>query len=284
MKLGMNLLLWTTYVTSEHFPILQKLKETGFDGVEIPIDPGNPDNYDEVAGCLQDLGLEATTVTTVNTEASPVSPDLAVREAAVDRLNWAIDTSARLGSRILCGPFHSPHAVFSGQPPTPDELSRCVEVLGQAAEHAGNVGVDLSIEHLNRFECYLMNTAAQACEVARRIDHPSVGILYDTHHAHIEEKDVVEVIRTCAPHINHVHVSESDRGTPGRGQVHWEESFRTLREIGYDRWVVIEAFSRLASDFANAIKIWRSFSDPEEVYEEGLPFVRRMWETSGRGS
>jgi len=281
MKLGMNLLLWTTYVTSEHFPIFKNLKQIGFDGVELPIDPGNPDNYGEVAQCLQDLGLEVTTVTTVNSEASPVSSDPKIRQAAEDRLRWAVDTSVRLGSKILCGPFHSPHAVFSGMPPTKDELSRCIEVLGNVADYAGNVGVELSIEHLNRFECYLMNTAAQACELVHRIGHPSVGILYDTHHAHIEEKDVVDVIKTSAPYINHVHISESDRGTPGRGQVHWEKSFRALREIGYDRWLVIEAFSRMAQDFANAIKIWRTFFEaPEQVYEEGFPFVHQMWKSS----
>ena len=281
MKLGMNLLLWTTCVTSEHFPIFKKLKKVGFDGVELPIDPDNPDNYDEIAQFLQDLGLEVTTVTTVNSETSPVSSDLKVRQAAEDRLKWAVDTSARLGSEILCGPFHSPHAVFSGRPPSKDELSRCVEVLGNVADYAGSVGVELSIEHLNRFECYLMNTAAQACELVNCIGHPSVGILYDTHHAHIEEKDVVDVIRTSALHINHVHISESDRGTPGRGQVHWEKSFQALREIGYDRWLVIEAFSRMAQDFANAIKVWRTFFEsPEQVYEEGVPFVRQMWKSS----
>src|SRR5262245_9185678 len=136
MKTGMNLLLWTTHVTTEHFPLLAKLKKTGYDGVEIPLFAGDSAHYQKVRKELDNQGLRSTTVTVVGPEASPISPDAAVRKAAVARLQWAIEMTATLGGEVMAGPFHSPLGVFSGAGPTEDEKKRAAEVLRQAAEEA----------------------------------------------------------------------------------------------------------------------------------------------------
>src|SRR5438874_8770046 len=114
MKTGMNLLLWTTHVTAEHFPILEKLKKTGFDGVEIPIFEGDTAHYKALRKELDNQGLKCTTVTVATPEANPISPEAAVREAAVERLRRIIEFTAVLGGEIMAGPYHSPLAVFSG--------------------------------------------------------------------------------------------------------------------------------------------------------------------------
>lgn len=278
MKLGMNLLLWTTGLDKRHFVLLEDLQRAGLDGVEVMVDPSGPDNYETVRGRLGDLGLEATTITALHREADPVSPDAEVRERAVEHLKWAVDASARMGSRLLCGPFHSAHGNFSGSPPTIDELSRASEVLFAAAEYAATCEITLALESLNRFECYLVTNIQQAVELVDRVGHPSLGLLYDTHHAHIEEKDVEAAILAGGSHIRHVHLSENDRGVPGTGQVDWDSTFRALRSIQYDGWLVIEAFSRLNRDFASAVHVWRDFfPSDEQVYREGSRFVRRLW-------
>ncbi len=284
MKVGMNLLLWTTHLTEEYFPLLQKLRETGFDGVEVFVGEGNLPHYQAMRRELGNQGLACSAVTSVDPEANPASPNPAVRRAASERLKWAVDMSAALGADVLCGPFHSAYAVFPGHPPTGDERRWSSEVLREVAEYAQNTGIVLAVENLNRFECYLLTTVQQARDLVEVIGHPALGILYDTHHAHIEEKDSAEAIRQAAAQIKHVHISENDRGTPGRGQVDWEGNFRALREIGYDGWLVIESFSRHNPDFASAIHVWRDFaSSPEEVYQEGLRFIRRMWADTAEG-
>src|SRR5206468_5998073 len=103
MKTGMNLLLWTTHVTAEHFPILAKLKETGFDGVEVPLFQGDAAHFRNIRKELDRLGLGCTTVTTAPPEANPISPDAAVRKQAVERLKWAIDMTATLGGEVMAG-------------------------------------------------------------------------------------------------------------------------------------------------------------------------------------
>src|SRR6266436_7424152 len=146
----MNLLLWTTHVTSELFPLLGKLKSTGFDGVEIPLFEGDAAHYKTIAAELKKQGLACTTVTCVGPDANPISPDAGIRKKAVAQHQWAIEMTAIMGGDVMAGPFHSPLAVFSGEPPTEDEKKRCVEVMQQSAEIAQQHKVMLCIEYLNR--------------------------------------------------------------------------------------------------------------------------------------
>jgi D-psicose/D-tagatose/L-ribulose 3-epimerase len=275
MKLGMNLLLWTGGVTSEHFPLLAKLKAAGFDGVELPIFGGQPADYKPLRAELDNLGLKCTTVTILTKDTNAISPDAATRQKAVDWLKTVVEINHTLGSETLCGPYHSAIGEFSGTAPTADEKKRSAEVLRQAAEFAQQANLTLAIEYLNRFECYLINTATQAVELVKMVDHPNFRAMYDTFHAHIEEKDQAATIRTLAPVLAHVHISENDRGVPGSGQVDWDTVFTTLAEVGYDGWLTIEAFGRALPDLAAATKIWRDlFSSPDEVYLKGIKFIK----------
>jgi D-psicose/D-tagatose/L-ribulose 3-epimerase len=278
MKTGMNLLLWTTHVTDEHFPILATLKKVGFDGVELPLFEGNADHYKQIAKELRNQGLGCTAVTVANEQANPISPDAAVREAAVERLQWAIDMTATLGGEMLCGPYHSPLAVFTGRGPTEDEKKWAADVLRQAAEAAQKADIMLAIEYLNRFECYFLTTAADARALVQRVNHPHFRMMYDTFHANIEEKNIPHAIASVADSFVHVHISENDRGTPGTGHVHWDETFRALRQVNYDGWLVIEAFGRALPALAAATRVWRDlFPKAEEVYTQGLRFMKEKW-------
>jgi D-psicose/D-tagatose/L-ribulose 3-epimerase len=283
MKYGMNLLLWNTHVTAEHFPILANLKKVGFDGVEVPLFEGDAAHYKTVRKELDNLGLGCTTVTCVPPEASPISPDANIRSAALKQLKWAIEMTATLGGQVMAGPFHSPLAVFTGSGPTEDEKKRAADVLRQAAEEAKKVGVMLAIEYLNRFECYFLTTAADAKALVKRVNHPNFRMMYDTFHANIEEKNLSEAIASVADSFIHVHISENDRGTPGTGHVHWDETFRALRKANYDGWMVIEAFGRALPALAAATKVWRDlFPSAEEVYTQGLRFMKEKWTAAAR--
>lgn len=278
MKTGMNLLLWTGHVTEEHFPLLEKLKKTGFDGVEIPVFEGEAAHYKMLGAQLKNLGLGCTTVTVVGPEHSPISPDATTRQGALDRHKWAIEMTAHLGGENMCGPFHSPLGIFTGVGPTADENRWAVDVMRKSAEVAQQHKVTLCIEYLNRFECYFLTTAAQAADLVKKVDHPSFRTMYDTFHANIEEKSPRAGVQAMKGLFSHVHISECDRGVPGTGMVRWDESFAALKEVGYDGWFVIEAFGRALPALAAATKVWRDlFAKPEDVYTDGLRFMKEKW-------
>jgi len=219
VKYGMNLLLWSGSIGPDHYPLLAALKAAGFDGVEIPVFGGQPADYKPLRAELDKNGLKCTTVTILNAETNAVSPDPAVRAKASEWLQTVVDINHVLGAETVVGPYHSAIGVFSGTGPTADEKKRAADVLRATAEYAKGANLMLGIEYLNRFECYLLNTAAGARELVEMVDHPNFRTMYDSFHAHIEEKDPVTAIRTVAPVLAHVHISENDRGTPGTGQV-----------------------------------------------------------------
>jgi D-psicose/D-tagatose/L-ribulose 3-epimerase len=277
MKTGMNLLLWTDMVTAAHDALLDQLKGMGFDAVEIPVFAvDDPAPYERLGKRLQSLGLRSTAVTVMGADTNPIDPDPKVREKAVAYLDKVMDRVAAFGGEILCGPIHSAIGVFSGQGPTPDEFKRGVDTLRQAAERAQAHGVRLAVEYLNRFEIYLLTTAADTSRFVREVNHPSLKMMYDSFHAHIEEKDQAAAIASCAAETIHVHISENDRGTPGTGQVDWDGVFRGLKQTNYDGYITIEAFGRALPALAAATRVWRDlFPDALGLCRDGLAFMRR---------
>ena len=273
-KIGFNTLVWSAVVSDDQFPLLDKLKAIGYDGVECFIGAPGDDAYTRFGQHAQSIGLETTAVFVVDPTQNPTSPDAATRAKALDRIKWGIDRAHAIGSTILCGPFHSAHGYFTRQAPQDQEYQHCAEVLHQAGEYAAAAGITLALEALNRFECYLCNTMDQLSHLLTLANHPNVRAMYDTHHANIEEKKASEAISCIAPLLAHVHISENDRGTPGDGHVHWDETFASLARINYSGWLTIEAFSRNDPDFANAINVWREYSAPWDMAKKGLSFIQ----------
>ena len=148
--------------------------------------------------------------------------------------------------------------------------------MRSVAEHGRKVGVRLALEFLNRFEIYLLNTAADTERFVTEIGIPGTGTLYDTFHANIEEKSVTKALAACAKTMNHVHISENDRSTPGAGNVRWDETFKNLKSLGYDGWLCIEAFGLALPSLAAATKIWRKmYQDEEQLARDGLAFMKK---------
>jgi D-psicose/D-tagatose/L-ribulose 3-epimerase len=276
MKIGMNLLLWTTHVTPEHDAILDQLKAFGFDALEIPIfDTADLAPFERLGKRIKSLGYGATAVTVMGPQTNPISPDAKIRAAAVAYLDRVMECGQAFGCEILCGPIHSAIGVFSGEGPSEDEFKFGVETLQRAAEKAQSRGIKLAIEYLNRFEIYFLTTAAQTARFVRAVNDPNCKMMYDSFHAHIEEKSQKAAIASCAAETIHVHVSENDRGVPGTGQVRWDEFYSALAQSGYEGYLTIEAFGRALPALAAATKVWRDlFPDALALCRDGLAHVK----------
>lgn len=276
-KIGFNLLVWSGGLPDSFMPITEKLKAIGYDGIECFMEERDHAVYKRLGDHLRKTGLEATCVLGVGPDENPISDSKAVREKAIARLKEAIDCAHVMGSKIICGPFHSSFADFTNRrPPENQEIAWSAEVLHAAGEYAAQANIVLGVEALNRFECYLVNTMDQLLNLVKKVSHNNVKAMFDTHHANIEEKKLSEAIKTIAPVLAHVHISENDRGTPGDGHVQWDETFATLASIKYQGWLTIEAFTRNDPNFANAINVWREYSKPWDMAEHGMKFVREM--------
>jgi D-psicose/D-tagatose/L-ribulose 3-epimerase len=280
MKYGMNMLLWTDDCTGPKFPpLFERLKGMGFDSVELPILTVDRKKLAAVARTLDGLGLARTGATCLTPERNLISEDRKLRAAGVAHLKSVIDACRSMNISLLIGPFYAALGVFSGRPATTQERAWAVEGLREAADHAAQAGVTLAIEYLNRFEIYLLNCAADAARLVHEVNHPNLRMMYDTFHANIEEKNIAEALDACKDVMVHVHVSENDRSTPGKGGVNWAETWSGLKRINYPGMLVIEAFGQGLPGLAAATKIWRRmFVEEETLARDGLAFMKQSWE------
>lgn len=276
MRIGMNLLLWSAELHEGLVPVVEMLKRQGFDGVELPLFQIDLPRLREWGARLEGLGLGRTAVTVRGADDNPISSDPAIRKRGVELTKRTIEGCQAAGCTHLVGPLHSALGVFSGKGPTSDEWRWGLESVREMAEFAEQAGVTLGLEPLNRFENYFLTSHAEAARFAREVNHPRCRMMYDTFHAHIEEKNGAAALRECQPMLCHLHVSENDRSTPGSGAVHWNAFFATVKELKYDGWLMVEAFGLALPDLAAATKIWRRmFTSEEQLCRDALDFIRR---------
>ncbi|MBD9497187.1 sugar phosphate isomerase/epimerase family protein [Ensifer sp. ENS01] len=279
MKLGINLLCLTDFVEERHLDNIGRLRDLGYDGVEVPVLSGKVSHYERLGRELDGLGLGRSTTSIVPTpEANPVSCDAEVRARGLSHLDWALDCAIALGAESMGGPFHAPIGFFTGRGANEDELKYGADAHHALAERAAANGMHLSLEPLNRFETYFLNTMEQARAYVDRVAHPAFKIMYDTFHANVEERRPEAAIRLIGQDIGVFHVSENDRGIPGRGHIEFGAMFTVLKEIGYDGWLTLEAFGAGLPAIATATRVWRPlFPDFDTLFSESATFIRKTW-------
>jgi len=279
MKIGMNILLWTARPDfKKNESLVRRIKNWGFNGIELPVSAVNKKDCEKFSKLCKELQLGITGVMALDgSECDPISDEIHKRDRAVEEIKKAIDKTIALGGNILSGPLYQGIGSFSGQGPSKDEWLRAVEIIRKVGGYANKVKVKLALEPLNRYESYLFNTLSDGYKFVKDVGMDNIGLLADTYHSNIEEKNVNETWKKVVSKIYHVHISENDRGTPGTGHAIPKEIFKMLTEEGYDGWLVIEAFSNKLPDLIPSMHIWRSFAQTDdEVAIDGLKFIRGM--------
>jgi D-psicose/D-tagatose/L-ribulose 3-epimerase len=196
-------------------------------------------------------------------------------ELAIEYLKIAIDKTAEIGALALSGVTYGGIGERTGFPPTQAEYDNVARALTAAAKHAKSRGILFGIEPVNRYETHLINTGWQAAQMIERIGADNMFVHLDTYHMNIEEKGAANGILDARDHLKYIHLSESDRGTPGRGTCDWDEVCATLAAIGFKGGLAMESFINMPPELAYGLSVWRPVAkDEAEVMENGLPFLR----------
>jgi D-psicose/D-tagatose/L-ribulose 3-epimerase len=277
MKYGVNTMVWTTRIDERVAPLFVKIKQWGFDGVELFLSPDEPAKIAAVNKMLDAAGLERTTCSVLPREANLVSSDAQVRARGVEFLQECLDRTAELGAQLICGPLHAGLGVMTGVRRTPQEWDWAVEGLTKVATHAQALRLTVCLEPLNRFETYFLNTQEDAARLVKAIGAPNVRVHFDTFHANIEEQNPAASLRSIAEVLGHIHISENDRGIPGTGHNDWRGILSVLDQIGYDGWLTIESFAQPEPELAAAAAIWRDLAPSgDELAKRGIRFIKRL--------
>ena len=286
MQLGVSTFLWVSPFDNDAFHLVQKVKDMGYDLIEIPVEKKEIINWPKLKDAIQDAGLKVTISGAFGPDRDISNTDVAIRGQGLQYIKDCVEIAAFMGSPIFGGPLYSAvgKTRFISDEQKQQERQWCVENLTEAARFAQEKGIILGLEPLNRFESDMVNTADQALSIVKEVNHPNLKIALDTFHCNIEEKDIPTTIRKIGKDLLcHVQGNESDRGTPGTGNVDWQGIKEALEEIGYEGAVVIETFGTVSEEIAKATCIWRPLANSsDELAEEGLAFFRQLFGSTGR--
>jgi len=277
LRYAVHAYAWTSGWSSDDLWIVEHVKELGLDAIEIPL--MEPDEVDPaaIAERTQACALEVLGSLALPEGADPSHEDAEVRRRGLELLVRCIDLTADMGGSILTGVVYSAIGRRIERRPEEEDYLRAAEVLKEAARHAQARGVSIGIEAINRYETFLVNTAAQALRLRELVDEPNVGVHLDAYHMNIEEDDFYAAALSAVPQLLHFHLSESHRGIPGRGTVDWDAILRALADGGYAGFVGLESFVGISEAMRAATCIWRELApDSDTLVRDGLAYLKGL--------
>ena len=278
VKFGVSTWLWTSPFSTESVSLFPKIKEMGYDKVEIAVEDPTLIDTAIVRKSLIENGLEAIICGAFGPTRDLTNEDEAIQQNSLNYIQSCLDICVDLGAPFFAGPMYS--AVGKARLVSAEqkqiEWNKAVGNLRKACEMADQRGLLIALEPLNRFESDLINTAADVAKLVQDINHPAAKIALDGFHMNIEEPDIEDAIITAGKDLIHIQVSENYRGTPGTGQTCWKAYRKGLQAINYTGTVSIESFTPAIKELAGAVCIWKPLAESQDKFaSEGLTFLKQ---------
>ncbi|WP_196781457.1 sugar phosphate isomerase/epimerase family protein [Flavobacterium sufflavum] len=252
---------------------IKKTAEYGFDMLEINLPTSLDFDAKTTQKQLDQYGISGRCSLNLPANAHiPFYP-----EQAVTIIKSALDKVAEMNGDFLGGVLHSAIGTFTGNPCTKDEKLIVQQVFTEVAAYAKERNINLGIEPINRYESYVFTAAEEVLNMIESIGTTNIGLHLDTFHMNIEERNFYDPIIRAGNNLNHLHITESDRGMTGEGNVHWDDLFKALAEINYQGPLVLENFSSEITELIGPTSLWRpSKYNSEELAKGSLLFMKKM--------
>lgn len=276
--IGVSTWVWRSQLSdADLLDLAPRVRGWGFDIIELPVEELGGWDPVSTRALLDGLGLTATVCLVMSAGRELVDTDRATLARTQDYLRSVVDTAAAVGSSVIGGPAYASvgRTWRLGEVERRDAVARWVDALAPVAEHAGQAGVRIAVEPLNRYETSFLTTVAQVLDAIEPLPVQTVGVLLDSYHMNIEEQDLAAAVAAAGPRIAHVQASATDRGTPGRDHLDWVGFLEALDRAGYDGPLCIESFTPDPTSIATAASIWRPLASTQDALAvDGLAFLR----------
>jgi D-psicose/D-tagatose/L-ribulose 3-epimerase len=279
MRLGINTVLWFWPFDSSKIQILEKIRDIGFQTVEFALFDRSPRNIKKIALKLEEAGLNFVLDGVVGGDKDILSAETRIQEAGTEYLFQTVDICSRLGSKYLVGPLYSTgiKKYLFDTDQRKKSFNQAVCIFREVADYAAHKDIRIAIEPLNRYETNFINTTAELKKLVDAVDRENLGFQIDTFHANIEEKNIYDAILMAGKKLFHMHVPESDRGTPGSGLVDWKAVEAGLKETGYNHNIDMEVAHPHVENIRIPGAIWRVYDHyPDKMARDGFDFLNRL--------
>ena len=283
-KVGIYYAFWEQEWAADYFKYVDKVSRLGFDVLELAaggLESMSASARRDLARAAKDAGIELTYCIGLPAQYDLASPDASVRANGLEYVRKLLRMIGEMDGKILGGILYScwPATQFPQGDKRP-WWDRSVASVREIARTAADEGVTYCLEVVNRFEQFLLNTAAEGVQFAKEVDSDSVKLLLDAFHMNIEEDFIGDAVRSAKGYIGHIHIGEANRKAPGRGHMQWDDLMDGLRDADYTGRIVMEPFIKMGGQVGQDIRMWHDLSDGgDEAYLDGeaafaLNFIR----------
>ncbi|MBV9672680.1 MAG: sugar phosphate isomerase/epimerase [Verrucomicrobia bacterium] len=278
---GIHFGYWTQQWNSEPMQFIDKAGHSGFDVLEVnapKVTRMSETERNALKSAAENAGLALTYSIGMTADMDLVSEDAGIRKKGIGFLQEVARAMNQMGGTVMAGINYSswPRKLMPGE--DKERLTdRAVEGVREAIKAAEDHNVLFCIEVVNRFEHFVMNTAAEGIAFAERVGSPNCKILLDTFHMNIEEESLRGSILEAGTWLGHFHIGEPNRRPPGRGRMPWAEIFGALHEINYQGAIVMEPFLVPGGEVGRDISVYRRLPGSDNLDEEATrsaAFVR----------
>jgi D-psicose/D-tagatose/L-ribulose 3-epimerase len=287
MTYGIYYAYWEKEWKADFIGYCKKAADLGFDILEVSagglaeLNDGQLEKLRETAGSNN---ITLTACIGLPQEYDLASDDGSVRKNGLEYMNKIFTAMDKAGIKKLGGIVY---ACWPYDYKRPFDKARAransIESVKAAADSAAKHGITLMLEIVNRFEHFLLNTAAEGVSFAEAVNRPNVKLLLDCFHMNIEEDSLGQAIRLAGKYLGHFHIGECNRKVPGKGHMPWQDMAIALHDIGYTGSVVMEPFVRMGGIVGSDIKVWRDVSEGADDKKididlgESLRFVKHVF-------
>lgn len=293
IPLGLSTFVLASPFSDHDVSAFEAVRAMDYDLVEVCLEDPTRLTASIVADAAKANGLSVLVCGAFGPDRDVSNEDAGRRHRGIDYVKQCVDFAAAVGSPLVSGPMYAPtgQARLLDRADREAQWARAVVSLQELAGYAASAGVKLAIEPLNRFETDLVNTVEQGLRLCADIDAANAGLLLDTFHMNIEEKDIPDAIRHAGARLLHMQASENDRGAPGSGHVDWMGVVGALRDTSYRGGIVVESFLSTVKEIARAVSLWRPVATSmQALAEDSAAFLRPLlgpspipWDTASRG-
>lgn len=291
MKRGIHFLFGAKDNADDYKTIIDRFASVGFDCVELPPDPflENPEKAVDIVKYAEAKNVEIVYSCGFDAAFDMASEDETIRQNGVRHLQEILQVMDLAGIRLLGGTCYTKWPSYRTKPLSLTEknsiIQRTAEVFSGAVTSLEDRGITVALEPLNRFEGFLMNTAAEGVAFCDMVGNPNVGLMLDGFHMSVEEDDVIGSIAVAGKRLKHLHLAENNRKLPGLGCFPWEAFFSALKKIGYTGRLNIESFMTPEGSIAASVALWRDLglADENQMLIDSLAFIDRQCVAAGLG-
>jgi hydroxypyruvate isomerase len=234
----LSVMLWTVFRKLPFEQRLEKVSEAGYKYVELvgaEYRKWSEDDFRKANAKRRELGINFdTTAGLAHGVGNPTERDAFLADLAKE-----LPTMAKIECPSII--------VMSGN--VVEGMTRqqqhqsCIEGLKRAAALVEGKNVRLLLENIDPEENpkYYLTSVAEGFKIIEAVNHPQVKFCYDFFHEQISEGNLIEKLEKNIDKVDLVHIADvPGRHEPGTGEINYQNIFRTLGRLKYDRFAAME--------------------------------------------